>query len=191
MKEKDKIQFFDTSGLSVTENIRQRCNAEYVQKALEKRLPDEHFRVTSVSINETGRYEAKVNWLVKLLWNNGKVKGLPAYCEVLIEHCTGQETENIIVWSPLAWNDRFAGTAGGGTCTGGVSQITQPNNGQRGWTVPFAVINGFTAATCDAGNEKYGSNWAVDENGKLVFERIENWRANATHHMTVFGKAVA
>ena len=191
MKEKDKIHFFDTSGLSVTENIRQRCNAEYVQKALEKRLPDEHFRVTSVSINETGRYEAKVNWLVKLLWNNGKVEGLPAYCEVLIEHCTGQETENIIVWSPLAWNDRFAGTAGGGTCTGGVSQITQPNNGQRGWTVPFAVINGFTAATCDAGNEKYGSNWAVGENGKLVFERIENWRANATHYMTVFGKAVA
>ena len=98
MKEKDKIHFFDTLGLSVTENIRQRCNAEYVQKALEKRLPDEHFRVTSVSINETGRYEAKVNWLVKLLWNNGKVEGLPAYCEVLIEHCTGQETENIIVW---------------------------------------------------------------------------------------------
>ena len=191
MKERDNIHFFDTSTLTETAGIRQRCNQEYVQKALAERLPGERFKVTSVTINENGSYKAKLNWLVKLLWNNGEVTGLPPYCEVLIEHCTGTEWENIIVWSPLAWNDRFAGTAGGGTCTGGVSQITQPNNGQRGWTLPFAVINGFTAATCDAGNEKYGSNWAVDQNGQVVMERIENWRANATHNMTVFGKAVA
>lgn len=191
MKERDNIHFFDTSTLTETAGIRQRCSQAYVQKALAERLPGDRFKVTAVTINETGSYKAKLNWLVKLLWNNGKVTGLPPYCEVLIEHCTGTEWENIIVWSPLAWNDRFAGTAGGGTCTGGVSQITQPNNGQRGWTLPFAVINGFTAATCDAGNEKYGSNWAVDKNGQVVRERMENWRANATHNMTVFGKAVA
>ena len=191
MKERDNIRFYDTSTLVETPGIRQRCRADYVRDALQEKFPNEVFKVTSVSINETGSYAAKLNWLVKLLWNNGKVTGLPPYCEVVIEHCTGTEWENIIVWSPLAWNDRFAGTAGGGTCTGGVSQITQPNNGQRGWTLPFAVINGFTAATCDAGNEKYGSNWAVDKAGKVVMERIENWRANATHNMTVFGKAVA
>ena len=191
MKERDNIRFYDTSTLVETPGIRQRCRADYVRDALQEKFPNEVFKVTSVSINETGSYAAKLNWLVKLLWNNGKVTGLPPYCEVVIEHCTGTEWENIIVWSPLAWNDRFAGTAGGGTCTGGVSQITQPNNGQRGWTLPFAVINGFTAATCDAGNEKYGSNWAVDKSGKVVMERIENWRANATHNMTVFGKAVA
>lgn len=106
-----------------------------------------------MTVNKAGYYQAKLHWLVKLLWNGGKVTGLPPYCEVLIEHCTGHEWENIIGWSPLAWNDRFAGTAGGGTCTGGVTQIMQPNNGQRGWTLPLAVINGFTAATCDAGNE--------------------------------------
>lgn len=191
MKERDNIYFFDTSSLTETPGIRERCQAKYIQKALEARLPGEKFKVTSVTINESGCYKARVHWLIKLLWNSGKVTGLPPYCEVLIEHCTGVETENIIVWSPLAWNDRFAGTAGGGTCTGGVTQITAPNNGQRGWTLPFAVINGFTAATCDAGNEKYGSNWAVDNEGKLIWERVENWRANATHNMTVFGKAVA
>ena len=191
MKERDHIQFYDTSALKETPGIRRRCRVDYVREALREKFPGEVFHVTSVSINETGRYMAKVHWLVKLLWNNGKVTGLPPYCEVVIEHCTGTEWENIIVWSPLAWNDRFAGTAGGGTCTGGVNQITQPNNGQRGWTLPFALINGFTAATSDAGNEKYGSNWAVDKNGKVVMERIENWRANATHNMTVFGKAVA
>ena len=191
MKERDNVLFFDTSALKETEGIRQRCTMEYVQRALRDRLPDEVFKVISVTVNETGLYSAKVNWLVKLLWNNGKVSGLPPYCEVAIEHCTGTEWENILVWSPLAWNDRFAGTAGGGTCTGGVGQITQPNNGQRGWTLPYALINGFTAATSDAGNEKYGSNWAVDKNGRVVMERIENWRANATHNMTIFGKAVA
>lgn len=191
MKERDKISFFDTSSLKETDGIRERCSVEYLQNALEEVLPKEKFKVKSVAINESGKYEAKTHWLIKLLWSSGKITGLPPYCEVLIEHCTGNEWENIIVWSPLAWNDRFAGTAGGGTCTGGVTQITPPNNGQRGLNLPFAVINGFTAATCDAGNEKYGSNWAVDKEGKLIPERVENWRANATHNMTVFGKAVA
>ena len=191
MKERDNIRFFDTSKLTETVGIRQRCNVSFVQKALESKLPKETFKVTAVTINETGKYQAKLHWLIKLLWTSGKIEGLPPFCEVQIEHCTGSEWENITVWSPLAWNDRFAGTAGGGTCTGGVTQITPPNNGQRGWTLPFALINGFTAATCDAGNEKYGTNWAVDKDGKLVWERIENWRANATHQMTVFGKAVA
>lgn len=191
MKERDNIHFFDTTALTETPGVRQRCTVQYVQKALETRFPEENFSVTSVSINESGVYQARISWLIKLLWNNGRTEGLPPYCEVVIDHCTGKETENIIVWSPLAWNDRFAGTAGGGTCTGGVTQIMSPNNGQRGWTLPFAVINGFTAATCDAGNEKYGSNWAADAEGKVRWERVENWRANATHQMTVFGKAVA
>ena len=191
MTEKGNIYFFDTALLTQTTGILERCNAEYIQRELQKRLPKEKFAVSSVAVNETGKYKAKLHWLIRLLWNNGKVEGLPKYCEVVIEHSTGNETERITVWSPLAWNDRFAGTAGGGTCTGGVTQITSPNNGQRGWTLPFAVINGFTAATCDAGNEKYGSNWAADTSGKIVWERVENWRANATHQMTVFGKAVA
>lgn len=191
MRERDNIRFFDTSSLTETPGIRERCRVEYVQKALEARFPEEKFKVVSVNINESGNYKAKIHWFIKLLWNSGKVMGLPPYCEVLIEHSTGKETENIIVWSPLAWNDRFAGTAGGGTSTGGVTHIMAPNNGQRGWTLPFAVINGFTAATCDAGNAKYGSNWAMDNEGKLVWERVENWRANSTHNMTIFGKAVA
>ena len=191
MKEKDNIRFFDTSTLAETPGIRQRCQEDYLQKALETLLPGEKFKVVSAAINETGKYQAKLNWLVKLLWNNGKISGLPPFCEVQIAHSTGKETETIVVWSPLAWNDRFAGTAGGGTCTGGVNQIMAPDNGQRGWTLPFAVINGFTASTCDAGNDRYGSNWASDPNGKIVWERVENWRANATHQMTVFGKAIA
>lgn len=191
MKERNNIHFYDTSALTETVNIRQRCNAAYIQNALQERMPGELFKVTSVTINETGCYETKTPWIIKLLLHAGKITGLPSYCEVLVEHCTGTEWENIIVWSPLAWNDRFAGTAGGGTCTGGAGQITSPNNGQRGLTLPFAVINGFTAATCDAGNEKFGANWALDQNGKRIPERIENWRAGATHQMTVFGKAVA
>lgn len=191
MKERNKIHFFDTSSLVETEGIRERCTVDYINGELQKRLPGEKFKVASVNINESGEYQKKTHWLIKLLWNSGKIEGLPPYVEVVIEHCTGNEWENIIVWSPLQWNDRFAGTCGGGTCTGGESQINAPNNGQRGLTLPFAIVNGFTAATSDAGNEKYGSDWASDENGKLIPERVENWRTNATHNMTVFGKAIA
>lgn len=81
MKERDNIHFFDTSTLTETAGIRQRCSQAYVQKALAERLPGERFKVTSVTVNETGSYKAKLNWLVKLLWNNGKVTGLPPYCE--------------------------------------------------------------------------------------------------------------
>ena len=119
MTEKGNIHFFDTALLTQTTGILERCNAEYIQHELQKRLPKEKFAVSSVAVNETGKYKAKLHWLIRLLWNNGKVEGLPKYCEVVIEHSTGNETERITVWSPLAWNDRFAGTAGGGTCTGG------------------------------------------------------------------------
>jgi len=77
MKERDHIQFYDTSALKETPGIRRRCRVDYVREALREKFPGEVFHVTSVSINETGRYMAKVHWLVKLLWNNGKVTGLP------------------------------------------------------------------------------------------------------------------
>lgn len=191
VKEGDKTTFLDTSILKETVGIRERSTKDYVEKKLKELLPNENFRVKSVTLNETGKYEAKSNILVKLLWNNGKVKDLPPFIDVRIEHCTGTEWENIIVWTPLSWNDRFMGTCGGGTCTGGDEQISSPNNAQRSMTLPFAIINGFSASTCDAGNTKYGQNWAIDkETGKVKDERIENWRVRATHYMTLFGKAV-
>lgn len=192
MKEKDNIHFWDTSKLTETAGIRERCAATYLEAQLKSRFPEESFHVASVCVNESGTYKSKANLLLRLLSSFSPIKGLPPYCEVQIDHQTGKNTEYITIWTPLAWNDRFAGTAGGGASTGGIQYTTAPNNTQRGWMLPFALINGFTAATVDASNAPGTHNWAFDTNtGELNDELIENWRARSTHNMTLFGKAVA
>ena len=192
MLEKDNVKFFDTSTLTETPGIRQRCDPQYLLDALKARFPGEKFTITRAEINETGIYKSKVNPLVKLLWAKTDLEGLPPFCHIEINHKTGSADENIIIWSPLAWNDRFAGTAGGGSSTGSYGHITVPNNVSRGWTIPYALINGFTAAITDAGNEQYGNTWGQDrKTGEIYWDRLENWRARSTHNMTVFGKAVA
>ena len=119
-------------------------------------------------------------------------EGLPSYCEVQLQHQTGDFYEKIVIWSPLAWNDRFAGTAGGGTGTGGLGYIAPADNTTRGWTLPFAVINGFTAATGDAANVKGLRDYMIDKETKEIRKDLyENWRARTTHSMTIYGKAVA
>lgn len=192
MAEKDNLHFWDTSSLIETPAIRQRCNPVYLEAQLKSRFPQETIRVASVSINETGSYKSQADFLLKLLTSLSPIKGLPPYCEVQLEHQTGRFSERVTVWSPLAWNDRFAGTAGGGTSTGGTQYITAPNNTVRGWTLPFALLNGFTAATVDAGNVTGTHDRAVDPaTGELNEDLLENWRARGTHRMTLFGKAVA
>lgn len=192
MAEKDKLHFWNTSSLIETPAIRQRCNTVYLHAQLKSKFPQESFRVISVSINETGVYQSQAELLLRLLTSLSPVKGLPPYCEVQLEHQTGRFSERITVWSPLAWNDRFAGTAGGGTSTGGTQYITAPNNTVRGWTLPFALLNGFTAATVDAGNVIGNRDQTVDpDTGELNEDLLENWRASSTHFMTLFGKAIA
>ena len=61
----------------------------------------------------------------------------------------------------------------------------------RGWTVPYAVSNGFTAATADARNVDGLKDKMLDPaTEEFRWELYENWRVRTTHHMTVFGKAV-
>lgn len=192
MKEREKIQFWDTSALTETAAMRERCDAAFIETQLKSRFPKEILRVLSVSVNETGVYQSKSGFLLKLLSGLAPIKGLPPYCEVQLEHQTGKFSERIVIWSPFAWNERFAGTAGGGTSTGGLQHITAPDNTVRGWTLPFALINGFSAATVDAGNIRGTHDRAVDpDTRELNADLIENWRARSTHWMTLFGKAVA
>ena len=162
MLEKDKIQFFDTSTLKNTEGIEKRAEVSYIRKELECRFPDEVFNRIQVSFNDTGRYQAKVSLIEKFFGGGKPIENLPPYYEVELFHKTGDYEEQLIVWSPLAWNDRFAGTAGGGTGIGGKGYLTRPNNTQRGWTVPFAVMNGFSTATMYAGNIEGWNDHTID-----------------------------
>ncbi len=189
-KERDRNLFFDRADLAETEGIRERCSRGYVAEHLRKRFPGEEIEIVSVMRNETGKYVNKSKGILGRLLPMHHVEGLPAYCEVRIRHCTGRHQEHIIIWVPLAWNDRFLGTGGGGTSTGGDGYLTRPDNTSRGLTLPKAVLNGFAAATTDGGAST--KEWGLDrKTGKTDWELIENWRARSTHTMTVLGKAVA
>lgn len=180
MKERDKNRFYTAKIPEESIGIRDRADAHYIQGELLKSFPCENLVVQSVKINESGKF---TRFPIR-------IKGLPSFVSISIAHSTGKHTEIITVWSPLCWNDRFIGTAGGGTSTGGKWHITKPDNTSRGMTLPKAILNGFTAATTDAANRKH--KWALDKKtGKLDWERIENWRAQSTHFMTLVGKATA
>lgn len=192
MLERDQYKFMDTSGLKETEGIEKRATEAFIREELQKRFPKEQFPLIKVSRNDTGNYQAKVSLIEKVFGAGKPIEGLPDYYEVEIHHSTGEHTEELIVWSPVAWNDRFAGTAGGGTGIGGRSYLTKPDNTTRGWTVPYAVMNGFTAATMWAGNSKGTKDYVIDsKTGEFCRELYENWRVRSTHNMTVFGKAIA
>ena len=139
--------FYAVSTLSETPGIRGRANLSFISSALK----DTETEVISVSVNETGLYQHLFQ----------RITGLPSYVDVRLCHRTGEHRENIIVWVPLAWNDRFIGTGGGGTGTGGEQYITVPDNTSRGQTLPKALMNGFACATTDAGNGK--KQWAVEK----------------------------
>lgn len=192
MLERDMCVFMDTSSLEVTKGIENRANDSYIRGELQKRFPGEVFPFIKVTRNDSGSYKAKASIVEKIFGGGKPVEGLPPYYEVEIHHKTGKHNEELVVWSPIAWNDRFAGTAGGGTGIGGRSYLTRPDNTTRGWTVPYAVMNGFTAATMWAGNSKGAKDYILDsKTGEFSRELYENWRVRSTHNMTVFGKAVA
>ena len=171
--ERDNNLFFDCSHLQETPGIRERVSTDWIQRALN----DPSIHVISATLNETGIYRRSF----------GNITGLPPFADIRLRHRTGRREENIIIWVPLTWNDRFMGTGGGGTGTGGEQYILRPDNTSRGQTLPKALLNGFACASTDAGNEK--KQWAV-ENGCFDWERYENWRSRSTHKMSLIGRRV-
>ena len=191
MKERDNVKFFDMSGYKENAAARQRCTVSFLTDALKKRFPDDRFTVISAKINDSGVYQSRANTIEKALPFLSKISGLPSFCDVRIRVETGACSEEIIVWVPLCWNERFLGTAGGGTSTGGSGYFGRPDNTSRGTTVPYAVMNGFASATADAGNVNGFDDRMLDsETGELRLDLYENWRSRTTHDMARFGKAV-
>lgn len=150
--------WMDSSEWVKTDGVEQFCKADYIEQQLKARFPEEQLKVTTAEVNESGVYENPLgNGLPPQYAAVFKSTNLPAYCDIRIERKTPVEhTEHIIVWSPLAWNGRFMGTAGGGNQTGGLFHIVQTDNTNRGMSLPNAVCNGFTAATTDGGNQEIG-----------------------------------
>lgn len=191
MKEKDSCVFYPIDTLAESAETESRCTVAFLTKQLTRRIPDARFTVTSASVNRSGIYQGRANAIEKALPFLAKLRGLPPYCDVRITVQTGTELETIIVWVPLSWNGRFLGTCGGGTSTGGIGYFGKPDNTSRGTTVPFAIMNGFAAATADAGNVTGFDDRMIDpQTHALRQDYYENWRHRTTHDMARFGKAV-
>lgn len=190
MKEKDNFRFYDMSCFVPTQGIKERCRVSYLSDELKKRFPDETFTVTSAEINDSGIYRSRANIIERAFPFLAKLSGLPAYCDVRITVKTGKVKETIIVWTPLVWNDRFLGTAGGGTSTGGLGYFSKPDNTSRGINVPYALFNGFSSATADAENVNAFDDRMIKEDGTRNDDYYENWRSRTTHDMARYGKAV-
>lgn len=77
------------------------------------------------------------------------------------------------------WNGRFRGTGGSGLSGG------NPNN-LRG---PVAL--GYAAGATDTGHEGGGGSFALDVNGRLNWQAIQDNAYLGIHEMTVVGKALA
>lgn len=187
MLEKDKVIFFDTSKLKKTEDIERRCNVNYIDNELKKEFKDEKLTIKSVTINKLGIYKNKKDGFIMSLAVSHKLENLPEYVEIRVDHEANDSIEHIIYWIPLAWNDRFMGTGGGGTGTGGDQYITRPTNTSRGQNLGYAIINGFASGTTDGGLAK--NNWGINKKtNEINYNLIENWHGRSTHFMTVLGK---
>ena len=184
--------FYDVSTLCPTPGIEARATDSYLRCELEKRFPSDALLSVTVTENSTGAYRGPSSFISRFFGAGKEITDLPPYYEAVIRRSTGKYSEEIIVWCPKAWNGRFAGTANGGTCTGGRTAITDPGEYQRGWTLPYALRNGFTAATAYAGNADGLKDYIIDsKTGAFNRELYDNWRLNTTHSMTLYGKAVA
>lgn len=188
MKERDNNIFYDVSNLTETADIRKRCNTKFLSSESKQRFPNEKFRIIDAHVNSSGNYINKSRGWIGALLPINRIHNLPEFCHVIVEHSTGQFTEKIFIWSPLKWNDRFVGCGGGGTATGGENYINKPDNTSRSMTLPKAILNGFSGATTDGGCTK--NEWALEKDGTLNRELVDNWNIKSTHFMTLIGKAV-
>lgn len=107
-------------------------------------------------------------------------------CEinVTLSHTGAYDTVLVQTWLPLDdWNGRFVALGGGGWVAG---------VGAEGLAVP--VSQGYVAASTDAGlpggDATSPSLWALDADGKINYDLLENFASRSVHDLAVVGKAV-
>lgn len=113
------------------------------------------------------------------------------FADIVVQHKTsGDYTENIYIWLPLKWNERFLGCGGGGLQT-----MLDPRMFSFGRisTMLSGLINGFATAATDGGlsTEDRKMAWGLDqETGELDYDLIKNWSHRSLHTMTLVAKRV-
>lgn len=189
-------KWVDMSEVEKTKDIEARCDKDFIQKELARRVETElgEIEVASVEINKSGEQ------LEPPLFEGFQemhITGLPEYCHVLVKHRThGNHVEHINVFIPLAWNERYIGLTAGGNRTGLVWDMSVlynvPYCPSRVMCVKAALLNGFACGASDSANrDPRRIDWGIDvDTGELDWELILNWVNRCDHNAAVVGKAV-
>ena len=179
----------DLSQFQENPAISKNCVKEAIQKFLDEKVKVKDLKVVKAEVNTTGHFLSPITMPGYL--PPAEYEGLPPFCDIHIEHCTGKLTELIVVWVPLTWNERFFGCNGGGNRT----LFWMPDamaNGYRQMSMSLALRNGYACACTDAAcraPENFG--WGVDyETKDFDLEMYFNWIDYSTHVMATVGKAV-
>ncbi|MEV5848634.1 tannase/feruloyl esterase family alpha/beta hydrolase [Streptomyces sp. NPDC051985] len=178
-----------TDRLPVGERVVDRCTVEALSAALRH---VDGAEVVSATVNDSGVYqppEPPPGFLPEGV-DMTPLTGLPVFCDVrVLMHGPGGHAAEKFVWVPLAWNERFMGTAGGGAFTGPV-WLDIPF--LRNMTMAHALRNGFATAATDGAVPDWGDlDYPIDPvTGEFDWELVRNWTHRSTHDMTIVGKAV-
>ena len=182
-------QWVDMSGIVQNEEFAANCTVDKIQDFLDREVKVKDLRVVRAEVNTGGHFSSPET--MPGFMPPTEYEGLPAFCDIHIEHITGSHTELIVLWVPLVWNERFFGCNGGGNRT----VFWMPEvmaTGSRQNAMPIALRNGYACACTDAGcrSERFFG-WGVDYDTKeFDWELYYNWVDYSTHVMAVVGKAV-
>lgn len=105
----------------------------------------------------------------------------PDICRVTAIYSHPGADDAITIWfaAPMGgWNGRFVGTGGGGFSGGNPGGVNGP------------VSQGFATGATDTGHQGPGGSFALDDAGRLIWQRIRNNAHVGIHRMTVTGKAL-
>jgi feruloyl esterase len=103
-------------------------------------------------------------------------------CRVIaiVTHPPSGDRVKVFIGLPATnWNGRFRGNGGGGFSGGGPGALGGP------------VRQGFAAGATDTGHEGGSGSFALDANGRLNWQSIQDNAYLGIHDMTVVGKALA
>jgi hypothetical protein len=100
--------------------------------------------------------------------------------EAIVNHPPANDS--VVVWLALPiknWNGRFSGIGGGGFLGG--SPDLNPNKNPL-------LINGFAAGSTDTGHKGGSGSFALNKDGQLNWQLIQDNAYQGIHDMTVLGK---
>lgn len=184
-------EWVDLSQFQEDPSVGANCTVEKIQAFLDTQVKVKDLKVIKAEVNTNGHFAAPDTMPGYMQMPPVEYEGLPPFCDIHIEHNTGSQTELILVWVPLTWNERFFGANGGGNRS--IFWAAESANlGGRQICMPIALRNGYACACTDAAcrSEQFFG-WGVDyEKKELDLEMYYNWIDYSTHVMATVGKAV-